>query len=55
MRNPGITRAGMKTMQQSDACLNHMLALNCELYPTETVQDAGEKFLYCQGLGKWES
>lgn len=45
-------RAGMKTMQQSDACLNHMLALKCELYTTETVQDTGKKFLCFWGLGK---
>lgn len=32
----------MKTMQQSDACLNHMLALKWELYTTETVQDTGK-------------
>lgn len=33
----------MKTMQQSDACLNHMLTLKRELYTTETVQDTGKK------------
>lgn len=35
----------METMQQSDACLNHMLALKCELYTPETVQDPGKKVL----------